>query len=212
MNTWELQQKIHDCIKENLHVGMTEKEIGEVISGVCPDWRGDLISGERTADIDGEPTERIIKKGDIVLFDLQIYSDGMWSDLTRVYFVGEPSEKQKTAYEAVMKAVSEGEKLLRPGTKGKDIWNTMHKAIGDEFAFAHHGGHRIGKDNFYLAPSFLPDSEEELKCGEIITLEPAVYYPGEFGIRLENNYIITENRYQRLCSLPMEISHYMVKG
>ena len=212
MNTWELQQKIHDCIKDNLRTGMTEKEIGEVISSVCADWHGDLISGERTADIEGEPTERVINAGDTVLFDLQIYSGGMWSDLTRVYFVGEPSKKQETAYKAVLKALSEGEKLLCPGTKGKDIWNTMHETIGDEFAFTHHGGHRIDKNNYYLAPSFLPNSEEELKYGEIITLEPAVYYPGEFGIRLENNYIITENGYQRLCSLPMEISHYIVKG
>ncbi len=212
MNTWELQQKIHDCIKKNLHAGMTEKEIGKIISGVCPDWRGDLISGERTADIEGEPTERIIKPGDTVLFDLQIYSGGMWSDLTRVYFVGAPSEKQETTYKAVLKALSEGEKLLCPGTKGKDIWKTMREAIGSEFAFTHHGGHRIDKDNFYLAPSFVPENEDELKAGEMITLEPAVYYPGEFGIRLENNYIITENGYQRLCSLPMEISHYIVKG
>ena len=212
MNTWELQQKIHDCIRENLRAGMTEKEIGETISGVCPDWHGDLISGERTADVEGEPTERVINTGDIVLFDLQVYTDGMWSDLTRVYFVGNTTEKQVVAYEKIRKAILTGERLLRPGTKGKDIWKTMRKAIGSEFAFTHHGGHRIDKDNFYLGPSFLPDSEEELKYGEIITLEPAVYYPGEFGIRLENNYIITENGYQRLCSLPMEISHYIVKG
>lgn len=212
MNTWELQQKIHDEIKKNLRAGMSEKEIGEVISGIYADWRGDLISGERTANIEGEPTERIIKKGDTVLFDLQVYTDGMWSDITRVYFVGEPSLKQKKAYEAVLKAVYEGEKLLLPGTKGKNIWKTMRDAIGDEFAFTHHGGHRIDKDNFYLAPSFIPESDDELKAGEIITLEPAVYYPGEFGIRLENNYLITEDGYERLCSLPMEMSHYIVKG
>jgi len=212
MTTWELQQQIHNAVKGKISAGMTEKELAKIISDVCPNWQGDLISGERSADIEGKPTDRIIKKGDVVLLDLQVYSDNMWSDLTRVYFIGGASEKQISAYKQVKKAIATGETLLRPGKKGKEIWNSMRNAIGTEFAFTHHGGHLIDSKNFYLQPSFTDECEDVLQSGMIVTLEPAVYYPKEFGIRLENNYLITADGCKRLCSLPMEMSNYIVKG
>ena len=212
MTTWELQGQIHKAVKENLHIGMTEKEIAEVISSVCPKWEGDLISGERSADIEGGPTDRVIKSGDVVLLDLQVCADNQWSDLTRVYFMGEVSDKHKKAYSDVLSAISVGEAMLRPGTKAKEIWHKMREAIGTEFAFAHHGGHRIGTEEIVAEPRFVPENEDCLKEGMIVTLEPAVYYPGEFGIRFENNYLITDSGFRRLCSLPTDIMEYIVKG
>ncbi len=212
MTTWELQQQIHNVVKKSIFAGMTETELAGVISKVCPIWQGDLISGERSADIEGEPCERVISKGDIVLLDLQVYCANMWSDLTRVYFVGEATDKQMSAYKQVTQAIFAGEALLRPGTKGKEIWNTMRNAIGTDFAFTHHGGHLLDSKNFYLEPSFTAESEDVLQAGMIVTLEPGVYYPEEFGIRLENNYLITQSGFERLCGLSMEMSDYIVKG
>ncbi|MBO5453529.1 MAG: aminopeptidase P family protein [Clostridia bacterium] len=212
MTTWELQQQIHNAVRLNLKSGMTEKELGNIISEVYPKWRGDLISGERTADIEGPPTDRVIKKGDIVLLDLQVNSDNMWSDLTRVYFVGDITDKQRKAYDDIIRALNVGESLLRPGIKCKDLWKCMNQSINSEFAFTHHGGHLIDSEHFYLQPSFVPENEDVLQQGMMVTLEPGVYYAGEFGIRLENNYLITDNGYKRLCGLSLEISDYIVKG
>ena len=58
----------------------------------------------------------------------------------------------------------------------------------------------------------VPECKETLQPGMVVTLEPAVYYPGKFGIRLENNYLITENGYERLCNLPLEKEEYILKG
>ncbi len=212
MTSWELQNQIHNAVKEHLTAKMTENELADVISSVCPDWQGDLISGKRTADIEGAPTDKVIEHGDVVLLDLQVFSDGAWSDLTRVYFVGDATDKQKSAYNMVLDAIKAGEALLAPGTKAKDIWHTMRSAIGTEFAFTHHGGHRIGEDDIVTEPRFVPESEEVLSEGMIVTLEPAVYYPDEFGIRLENNYLITKDGFKRLCSLSMQMSDYILKG
>lgn len=212
MTTWELQKQIHNAVREKLHAGMTELELADVISAICPAWQGDLISGERSADIEGGPTNRVIKNGDIVLLDLQVCVEGQWSDLTRVYFVGDISDAQRKAYAQVVDAIAEGEKMLRPGTKAKDLWHAMRDSIGTEFAFAHHGGHCIGTENIVTEPRFVPESEDVLQAGMIVTLEPAVYYPEQFGIRLENNYRITQDGYVRLCDLSMEITEYILKG
>ena len=212
MTTWELQNKIHDAVKENLHIGMTENELADLISAVAPQWQGDLISGKRSAEIEGGPTDRRIEYGDVVLLDLQVCANGQWSDLTRVYFMGEATEKHRMAYEQVVRALAAGEAMLHPGSKARDIWNTTHNAAGTEFAFTHHAGHRIGTEEIVIEPRFVPESEDILKEGMIVTLEPAVYLPNEFGIRLENNYLITESGFKRLCSLPLSITEYIVKG
>ena len=215
MTTWELQSLVHKAVKENLRIGMTEKELAKIITSVCPDWQGDLISGERTAEIEGPPTDRVIKHGDVVLLDLQMCSENCWSDLTRVYFMGEISDEQKKVYAQVLNAIKAGEENLYHGKKGKDLWELTRSATGSEFAFSHHAGHRIGvktDDEIVVDPRFIPECEDTLKAGMIVTLEPAIYIPGKFGIRIENNYLITENGYERLCNLPLDVNHYIVKG
>ena len=215
MNTWELQNEIHKAIKENLHIGMTEIELADIITNIYPDWQGDLISGARTADIEGGPTDRVIKYGDVVLLDLQVCSENKWSDLTRVYFMGDISDEQRTVYEQVVNAIKEGEKNLCPEKKGNDLWELVRNATGSEYAFSHHAGHRVGEfptEEIVVDPRFVPECEETLKPGMVVTLEPAVYIPGKFGIRLENNYLITENGYERLCDLPLDVHQYIVKG
>lgn len=215
MTTWELQSLVHKAVKENLHIGMTENELADVISDVCPNWQGDLISGERTADIEGTPTDRVIKYGDVVLLDLQMCAEGSWSDLTRVYFMGEISKEQETAYNCVLNALRAGEENLYPGKKADDLWALVRNATGSEYAFTHHAGHRIGvfpNEEIVAEPRFVPECAEMLEPGMVVTLEPAVYFPGKFGIRLENNYLITENGFERLCNLPLEKEEYIVKG
>ncbi len=212
MNTWEVQAEIHKAVKNTLKSGMTELEIGKIVSGICPDWQGDLISGERTADIEGGPTERVIKDVDVVLLDLQVSSEGKWSDLTRVYFMGDISDEKQKAYDAVKTAIETGEKLLKPGTKASEIWHTMRKVIDSPYAFDHHGGHRVGDAEIVVDPRFVPENDNVLEVGMVVTLEPGYYKPGEFGIRLENNYLITEDGFTRLDELSLDIDDYLVKG
>ncbi len=215
MTAWELQSLIHKAVKENIRAGMTEKELADIITNVCPDWQGDLISGERTAEIEGPPTDRVIKYGDVVLLDLQVCAENRWSDLTRVYFIGTISDEQKKAYDMVVSAIEAGESNLCPGKKGGDLWELVRNATGSEYAFTHHAGHRIGTfpaEEIVSEPRFVPGCEETLRPGMVVTLEPAVYYPGKFGIRLENNYLITENGYERLCTLPLDKEEYIVRG
>ena len=210
MTSPELQKKIHEAVKEKLSVGMTEHDVADIISGICPHWQGDLISGVRTAGIEGEATDKVIEEGDVLLLDLQVKSENQWSDLTRVYFMGGISSEQRQAYLKVKEALRVGEENLRPGVKGKDLWKIMREAMNSPYAFDHHGGHRIGEgDEIVVNPRFVPESDEELEAGMIVTLEPAIYIPGKFGIRLENNYLITETGFERLDDLSLDENEYI---
>ena len=212
MTVWDLQQKIHTAVKEKLCIGMTENQLADIITEVCPNWQGDLISGKRTSEIEGGPTDKVIGDGDVVLLDLQVCLDEQWSDLTRVYFVGGTDDEKTSLYKRVVDALKAGEELLFPGTRVCDIWHKMREVIGTEYAFTHHGGHRIGKDNIVDIPRFVPECEDTLKKGMIVTLEPGVYIPQKFGIRLENNYLITEDGYRLLSGLSLDMKDYILKG
>jgi len=213
MTSFELQKKIHTFVKEKLTVGMTEKELGSVISEICPDWQGDLISGCRTAEIEGGPTDKVIENGDVVMLDLQVKYENQWSDLTRVYFMGGISEEQKEAYETLKKALIEGEKLLYPCMKASEIYKKVREAVNSPFSFDHHAGHRVGDyDEIVVEPRFVAECDDELKEGMVVTLEPGIYFPNKFGIRLENNYLITKNGFERLDDLTLDVNDYVVKG
>lgn len=212
MDTYRLQEEIHKVVNEKLCEGMTEIQLADVITSVCPLWQGDIISGERSAEIEGPPTERVIQNGDVVLLDLQVCVGGVWSDLTRVYFVGSMSPKQREAFDKVAGAIRIGEKMLKPGLVVSELWHSMRNAIDSEFAFNHHGGHRIGVTDIVAEPRFVPECGDVLCEGMTVTLEPAIYFPGEFGIRLENNYLITSDGARRLCSLSMKPDDFIVKG
>ena len=210
MTTFDLQKKIHDKMNQYLQIGMTENDAKNIARSVIPTVGGDIISGERTADIEGDATDKVIGKGDILLLDLQVNLEGTWSDLTRVYFMGRPNDEQVAVYNKVLSALSAGEKLLKPGTRACDIWETMRKATGSEYAFTHHGGHRVGKESV-AEPRFVPECEDVLTEGMVVTLEPAVYIPEKFGIRLENNYLITNDGFIRLDELSLDIDDYIIE-
>ena len=96
--------------------------------------------------------------------------------------------------------------------KSSEIYRKVREAVNSTFAFSHHAGHRVGNDEIVIEPRFVAECDEELKAGMIVTLEPGIYFPGKFGIRLENNYLITENGFKRLDDLSLDRTDYIVKG
>lgn len=210
MTTFDLQKKIHLAMKKHLSIGMTENDVKNITRSVISYVSGDIISGHRTADIEGQPTDRAMQRGDVLLLDLQVKHEGEWSDLTRVYFMGQPSDEQVSVYNKVISALTAGEKLLRAGTKACDIYHCMKTAIDSEFAFNHHGGHRIANESVE-EPRFVSECENVLEEGMVVTLEPGIYLPDNFGIRLENNYKITKDGFIRLDNLPLDIEEYIIE-
>lgn len=206
---FEYQKKLHDTLRAELHIGMTEKEIAGIIASFGAVWQGDIVSGERSADIEGESTDRIVKDGDTLIIDIQFFDGEMWSDITRTYLFGKPQDLAVKLYQKTEKALKNAEKLLKNGTKCADLYDFLQKEINSPYSFKHHAGHLIG-DKPLIKPQFLPDCDERLKTGMAVTLEPGIYLPEEFGIRIENNYLITENGYETLFDYTESIENFII--
>lgn len=170
----------------------------------------DYIWGKDTLNIDGVTKNYIPKTGDTLIMDISVGKDGVWCDVCRTFFVGTPTERQRSVFERVKQSLREGHKALKAGAKARDIYqnaDTMYALNGEKLV--HHAGHRIGKKPL-LQPQFLADNETPIVCGELYTVETGSYE--DFGIRLENDYLITEDGAEDLFEhlLPLDIEEYIL--
>jgi Xaa-Pro aminopeptidase len=214
-----LNEEAYRAIKEQYRLGMSELEIlsiikstyfmetKENISFIC-----DLISGSRTAEISGYPTTQIPVQNDTIIADLLPVYQGIWADTTRTYYVKEPTKEQLKLHEIINLALIETEKMLKPGTIAGDLYHKVNEVLlnhGIEQALPHHAGHGFGL-TMYEAPYFLANEKDVLQENMVVTLEPGVYLSNEFGIRLENNYVITKTGCEKISKTSTNIEDYII--
>jgi Xaa-Pro aminopeptidase len=151
----------------------------------------------------GPPTGRVLEPGDMLILDYSVVIGGYRGDFTNTLVVGrEPRPDQQRLYDLCCQAMAAGEKELRSGS----LCRTVYDAVRDIFAragvaehFPHHAGHGLGLTH-PEAPYFVRQANETLLAGDVVTLEPGLYIPGVGGIRIEHNYLIREDGYERLSN------------
>jgi Xaa-Pro aminopeptidase len=150
----------------------------------------------------GLPTDAVVQEGDLFILDFSVVLDGYRSDFTNTMSVGEPSPQVRELFRLCQAGMAEGEQVIRPGTAARDV----HAAVAGPFrqagkadAFPHHAGHGIGLGH-PEPPILVPESADTLLAGDVITLEPGAYVEGVGGMRIEHNYLVTENGYERLSN------------
>jgi Xaa-Pro aminopeptidase len=163
-------------------------------------------SGPLSAHIHHTPSDRELEKGDLVLLDFGARYEGYCSDLTRTVVLGPASEDQRTTYELVLAAQRNGIAAIAPGVGGADVDRTARSTIaaaGYGERFGHGLGHGVGLD-IHEAPTLKDISEDQLRAGEVITVEPGVYVPDRDGIRIEDCVLVTEDGPDVLTSAPKD--------
>jgi Xaa-Pro aminopeptidase len=158
------------------------------------------VSGKNSSMPHGVPTDKKIEKGDFITMDYGAVCDFYHSDMTRTVAVGEVSGKQIEVYETVLKAQEEAFKVMKAGVPCKAVDKAardiiVNKGYGD--FFGHGLGHGVGVEIHEL-PSLNPSSSAILEVGNIVTNEPGIYLPGQFGVRIEDMALITEDGYENL--------------
>lgn len=208
----EIASCVYDAVKRDFCLGMTEQDIKDIITKNSrgADFGGDIVAGVRSSLIEGDATDYVLKKGDCLILDLQFNACGMWSDTTRTFFVGDVSKEACEAYRAVLNALRCGEEALAEGVAACHI----HKAVSEGFGqyaglFPHHAGHLFGSE-VLLQPQFLPENVHALKLGDTVTLEPGLYFEGRFGIRLEDNYLITSSGCENIFGYTRDIDYFVI--
>lgn len=198
-----------------IHPGVTERQLAEKILAIykahgCsgPSFEPIVAFADDAADPHHQNSDRVLQRGEMVLLDVGgVYQD-YCSDMTRTFFTAEPTEKQRQVYELVRLANETAEKLVRPGVRMCELDVAARNVIfeaGYGKYFNHRLGHFIGlNDHEYGDVSSA--SRLEAKPGMCFSIEPGIYLPGEFGVRIEDLVLVTEDGCRILNAYPKEIT------
>lgn len=194
-----------------VRVGMTEQELAEVV-GRCYQGRGGATEfaivggGPNSAFPHHETGQRTLREGDAVVLDIGGRLNGYPSDMTRMAYLGEPSDRYLEVHAIVEAAVAAGIAAAQPGATCAQVDAAARTVIADagygEY-FTHRTGHGLGI-SVHEAPWIMAGNDEPLRVGAVHSVEPGIYLPGEFGVRLEDVVYVTGTGAERLSKLPRE--------
>jgi Xaa-Pro aminopeptidase len=189
-------EKILPLIKPEIRECEISAEIdylNKVLGADASSFEAIVASGYRGALPHGRASTKKIKKGELVTLDFGSLYQGYASDLTRTVVVGKANPKQKKIYEIVLKAQKSAVAKAKPNIKGKDL-DKVPRDIISKAGFGRYFGHGTGHGIGLLVhdkPTVNSKSEDILKPGMLLTIEPGIYLPGWGGIRIEDDVLIT---------------------
>jgi Xaa-Pro aminopeptidase len=172
-----------------------------------PSFPAIVAAGPNGALPHAEPGEREIGCGELVVFDMGAQLDGYCSDGTRTFATGEIDERARGVYEAVLEAQLASLAAIKAGVKGEDVDKVAREVIGTAGHGEHFGhglGHGVGLE-VHEGPRLSPRSDDVLAVGEVVTVEPGIYLPGDLGVRTEDLVVVTEDGLDNLSTLPKEL-------
>lgn len=166
-----------------------------------------VASGYRGALPHGRASDKVIESGELVVLDFGSIYQGYAGDITRTIAVGDISDHCKEVYEIVKKAQANAVQLIKPGITASAIDQEARKVITEEgygAFFNHRTGHGLGID-CHESPYIMDGNDLELRPGMIFTVEPGIYLPGKFGVRIEDNLVVTESSVENLMTFTREL-------
>lgn len=208
----ELTDEGFKFICKNIKPGMSEIEIAKKLddymfsigaTGLA--FETIVGSGINSSLIHSTPSERKIEERDIIQFDIGYVFEGYCSDMSRMIFVGEITEKQRKIYELVLKTQMNAIKNIKVGMRANEADLLGRKFILDAgFDYAHALGHGIGRE-VHEELILSPKRETVLEKDMVFTIEPGIYIKNEFGIRIEDTVLLTEEGIITLTNSSKEI-------
>ncbi|NUL82623.1 MAG: aminopeptidase P family protein [Armatimonadetes bacterium] len=191
--------------------GHTEIAIGVALeralaqSGSRLAFAGPIVaSGPNSSKPHYEKGHREVQPGDVVVIDFGGVVEGYCNDITRCVCVGRANDDVRRVYETVHRAYEAGLETAGPGVPAQEVDRAARKVIADagygEY-FVHRTGHGIGL-SVHEPPYIVETNAEPLQAGNCFTIEPGIYLPGQFGIRIENVCLVTESGCESLNAEP----------
>jgi Xaa-Pro aminopeptidase len=209
-----ITDRVFERLTEVSFVGRTEREVSWDLTQLFVEEGGDGLAFESI--VGAGPTgarpharagDRTIESGELVVIDAGTTIDGYASDYTRTFATGELGEEAREAYETVKAAQQAALDGIRAGMSGVDA-DMLARSVIDASPFSgtmgHGLGHGLGLD-VHEAPKLSAESTSVLEPGNVVTVEPGVYLEGRFGIRIEDDVVVTEDGVENLTGFRKDL-------
>ena len=223
-----ISEKVLQDTLVKLKTGMTEFAAAKFITKRFIKYGASILAfppivafGKNTANIHHQPGKTKLKRGNAVMFDFGCTVHHYCSDMTRTYFWGKPSAKQKKVYLAVLEAQNRALKKLQKGEKrARIIDKVAREFLTRKFknnparpldGFKHGLGHGVGTA-IHEWPNFKPKSEDILPVGCVMTVEPGLYFKGFGGGRIEDMVLITKSGCKNLTNTPKNLKNVILQS
>lgn len=188
-------------ILEFMKIGMTEQQVADEIERFLLSLGAEglsfptiCVSGSRTEFPHGEPSDKVIEKGDLVTIDMGAIVNGYCGDMTRTVAMGHVTDQQREVYDIVLRAQRAGLAAVKTGAKCFDVDKICRDIIAEagygEY-YIHGTGHGVGTE-VHEPPTLNAKSKETLEEFMPVTIEPGIYLPRKFGVRIEDLAIVTD--------------------
>jgi Xaa-Pro dipeptidase len=198
--------------------GQTEKQIAAELvialfragSDIELPFQPIVSSGENSANPHASPGKRVLRAGDLLLFDWGASVDGYFSDITRTFTVGVAPKQLLQIGTVVQAANAAGRAAARPNQLASAVDRAAREVInsaGFGEYFTHRTGHGLGIEA-HEAPYIRGDNDTPLEPGMVFTVEPGIYLPGLGGVRIEDDLVISDEGAYSLTNLPREVLPY----
>ena len=198
--------RVHAQLPGLLKAGRTEAEVGrDIADAILAEGHSEVDfvivgSGPNGASPHHETSDRMLAEGDAIVIDIGGTLDAYHSDCTRNYVLGDPPEGYAPAHAALEVAQDAACDAVRPGVTAASVDAAARQVLTEagygEF-FVHRTGHGIGLDG-HEEPYIVAGNELVLKPGMAFSIEPGVYVPGRYGMRIEDIVVVTEDGCERL--------------
>lgn len=195
----------------NLEPGVTERELATRIDDLFraggaegSGFSTTVASGPNSARPHHESSDRAIQENEPVIIDMGARACGYTADLTRTIWLGVPSARYRSVYNAVERAQAVAFERVRPGVALADVDRAARESLavdGFEANVIHSVGHGIGLD-IHEAPSVSIAAGGVLETGNVVTIEPGIYFPGWGGVRIEDVAVVTAGGYRLMSAAP----------
>ena len=201
----EVTDEAFDHICGFIRAGLTEQEIRVELENYMLSHGADELSfgtiiaaGPNGANPHAQPGPYVVREGDLIVMDYGAGYHDYHADMTRTVCVGEPSAEQRAVYDVVRRAHEACAAAVHAGVIGRDIHQVAVDVISEagygEY-FGHGLGHGVGLE-IHERPNFNRSWDRPVPAGSVVTIEPGIYLPGRFGIRLEDFGVVTEGGFE----------------
>ena len=166
-----------------------------------------VASGKRSALPHGHAGSQPLPRRGFVTLDFGIILEGYCSDMTRTVYLGKPTREEREAYQAVLAAEQAGIAAVKPGVSGKSVDRAARGLLrkrGLEKYFSHSTGHGVGLE-IHEGPRLSSTSDDLLAENMVVTVEPGIYIPERFGVRIEDMVVVQADKAKVLTPAPKEL-------